>query len=270
LHGRDTRFLVAWTLTVLLFYSVARSKLPGYVVPAFPPAALLFGAWADRAGSAREATGAVHATLGFVALLGVLLLASGLLLPSIVERYLGDVACPTPSELSNLRSAAFSGGLAAVIGSLWSLHGLTTRSITRVTSELAGVFVLVLVSLLTGRDLASTSRGLATAIAHEASPGDVVAQDGTLMQGLSFYLRRRVIQIGDAGEIARGAARASDRDDFFWADTERLAKEWRSDRRIYVAMNRPQLAEAMDRLVPTPRLVVQCGRRVVLSNGPRE
>ena len=73
-------------------------------------AALLFGAWAERAGSAREATGAVHATLGFVALLGVVLLASGLLLPSIVERYLGDVACPTPWELANLRSAAFSGG----------------------------------------------------------------------------------------------------------------------------------------------------------------
>lgn len=41
-----TRLLVIWTVLITLFFSISRSKLPGYIVPVFPALALLYGQWA--------------------------------------------------------------------------------------------------------------------------------------------------------------------------------------------------------------------------------
>ena len=38
-----TRLLLAWSLAIFIFFSLSSSKLPGYVVPALPPLALLIG-----------------------------------------------------------------------------------------------------------------------------------------------------------------------------------------------------------------------------------
>ena len=44
----DSRLLVAWFAVVVVFFSLSRTKLPGYVLPAFLPLAVLTGAWCDR------------------------------------------------------------------------------------------------------------------------------------------------------------------------------------------------------------------------------
>jgi 4-amino-4-deoxy-L-arabinose transferase-like glycosyltransferase len=48
------RFLIAWILFALVFFSVARNKLPGYVLPLLPPLAIVFAIGLDRAGTARK------------------------------------------------------------------------------------------------------------------------------------------------------------------------------------------------------------------------
>ncbi|HZT41302.1 MAG TPA: glycosyltransferase family 39 protein [Chthonomonadaceae bacterium] len=47
------RFLLIWFWTIFVFFSLGAAKLPNYIVPAFPAAALLIGRWLDRALSAR-------------------------------------------------------------------------------------------------------------------------------------------------------------------------------------------------------------------------
>ncbi|HZI92845.1 MAG TPA: glycosyltransferase family 39 protein [Patescibacteria group bacterium] len=46
--GPDQLLLVCWFGAVLLIFSIAASKLPTYVLPAFPPAALMIAAFWDR------------------------------------------------------------------------------------------------------------------------------------------------------------------------------------------------------------------------------
>ena len=41
-------FIACWSLFTLLFFSLSQSKLPGYILPAFPPAILLFAAHLAR------------------------------------------------------------------------------------------------------------------------------------------------------------------------------------------------------------------------------
>ena len=42
------RFLVLWGITITVFYSASQSKLPGYILPAYPALALLLGCYAQR------------------------------------------------------------------------------------------------------------------------------------------------------------------------------------------------------------------------------
>lgn len=48
------RFLIAWLLYALLFFSAARNKLPGYALPLLPPLAIVFAAALDRTGVHRK------------------------------------------------------------------------------------------------------------------------------------------------------------------------------------------------------------------------
>jgi len=46
--SRTDRFVLLWLLLPLLFFSLAGSKLPGYILPCVPPLAILMGRAADR------------------------------------------------------------------------------------------------------------------------------------------------------------------------------------------------------------------------------
>jgi|HubBroStandDraft_5_1064220.scaffolds.fasta_scaffold49366_2 4-amino-4-deoxy-L-arabinose transferase-like glycosyltransferase len=48
------RFLLAWLLFALVFFSASRNKLPGYVLPLLPPLAIVLAVAIDRAGAGRK------------------------------------------------------------------------------------------------------------------------------------------------------------------------------------------------------------------------
>ncbi len=48
------RFLVAWLLFALVFFSAARNKLPGYALPLLPPLAIVLAVGLDHAGANRK------------------------------------------------------------------------------------------------------------------------------------------------------------------------------------------------------------------------
>jgi 4-amino-4-deoxy-L-arabinose transferase-like glycosyltransferase len=50
-HSAATAFLIAWFSVIFVFFSVAQSKLPSYILPALPAAALIIGQfWHERIG----------------------------------------------------------------------------------------------------------------------------------------------------------------------------------------------------------------------------
>lgn len=54
-------FLFVWTLIPILFFSISRSKLPGYILPSIPPAALLAADYLHRARAVSWLKVALHA-----------------------------------------------------------------------------------------------------------------------------------------------------------------------------------------------------------------
>jgi 4-amino-4-deoxy-L-arabinose transferase-like glycosyltransferase len=86
---RKDLFVLLWLVLPLAFFSLAGSKLPGYVLPCVPPLALLMGRAADRLVSAatpeRYLSGRVTALVGLV--LGALIATVPVFLASLHEPF---------------------------------------------------------------------------------------------------------------------------------------------------------------------------------------
>jgi 4-amino-4-deoxy-L-arabinose transferase-like glycosyltransferase len=85
---RADLFVLSWLLLPLLFFSLAGSKLPGYVLPCLPPLALLIGRAADR----MVKGGAVRGVRG--AGLLIVILAALVVAVTIVAARAGEPAWP--------------------------------------------------------------------------------------------------------------------------------------------------------------------------------
>lgn len=86
------RFLICWAVVYFAFFSLAQTKLPNYVLPVFPPVALLMGRYLDRwrLGTSSPPGWLVPAALGLLVLTGAgtalgLLIASGAIFPQAMQ-----------------------------------------------------------------------------------------------------------------------------------------------------------------------------------------
>ncbi|MEW5883441.1 MAG: glycosyltransferase family 39 protein [Armatimonadota bacterium] len=117
-------FLWAWALVVFVLFSVAGSKLPHYILPMFPPLALLLGRWQARVGARLP-----YLATGWFLLLGIgLLVASGGLGEYQRLGFGLAVACLLGTAIGLVayaRGAGFSvqAWLAAAPFVLFALHG---------------------------------------------------------------------------------------------------------------------------------------------------
>ena len=66
-------FLLVWTLIPIVFFSISRSKLPGYILPSIPAAALLAADYLYRARTVSRLKIALHALVCAVLLVGALM-----------------------------------------------------------------------------------------------------------------------------------------------------------------------------------------------------
>lgn len=83
------RLLVCWVVAYLAFFSLAATKLPSYVVPAYPALALLVGAWIDAWVKGRQAAPATMMRVAWIATI-VVGIAMTVALPLITAKFLGS------------------------------------------------------------------------------------------------------------------------------------------------------------------------------------
>jgi len=188
------RFLLIWGGFVLLFFSASGSKLPSYILPMFPAAALVAG-W--------RLTSMSGTRLAYeIAPVGLLGLAGLLALPFIKTS--GD----TPVELIQafkpwIGIAASIAVVAAAYAAWTSRRGDVARAVA--ISGLAGLFVTQLV--ITGHEALSPSTS-AYATAQQVKPylrpGVAFYSVGGYEQTLNFYLGRTVTLVQFRDELDYG------------------------------------------------------------------
>jgi 4-amino-4-deoxy-L-arabinose transferase-like glycosyltransferase len=215
-------FLLLYAAVVLVFFSLSHSKLPPYILPMWPAAALLVG-W----GLANFA-GRLTAPLAMLALILAAACAAGL---SIGLRN-GDLPRYGLTGLAIAAAAVVvaSAGLAAVLarrGSAPAILALSTG-----WAIFAAILVWNLPRISPDQSAESLARAAGSAAGSEA---EVVCYH-TYLQGFPWTLRRRVPIYGWKGELEFGSSRG---DQSAWfLPREQFLRDWDSGRKMVVLLRK--------------------------------
>ena len=202
----EYRFLGCWMAVYLLFFTVSSTKLPNYVLPLYPPLAILVADFLDRwrrgeVTAPRRTLGLSVATLCLVGvLLGVgLLLASGALPPG--PALLRGRCLPGLEKRAVLGVIPLLGGL----GGWWCLRKQQRGALVATVTISAVVFVGALAGWgSTALEGHKAPQALGAVFRAERPNEDVlVAAYEYFQPSLVFYCRRNVVQWAADFQVAQ-------------------------------------------------------------------
>ncbi|MBI3291331.1 MAG: glycosyltransferase family 39 protein [Elusimicrobia bacterium] len=198
-------FPLVWAGVILGFFSLSRSKLPGYVLPAFPALALLIGERWRRQMETRQPVSRGALGLVVIAFMG---LAGGVAWVAVGGRSLGEVPAAS-SGLWLIAGIAFAAGIGLLIlGHQGSAH--------RTFYGLVGASLAITFGCypaLRSADPHQSNKALVQAIGPRLRPETHLVSYGInyerRLQSLAFYAKRPVLMIGGPWEFELGARMAS-------------------------------------------------------------
>jgi 4-amino-4-deoxy-L-arabinose transferase-like glycosyltransferase len=194
---RSVQLSVVWFLTVVLLFSVSSYKLPHYIIPAFPPTALLVGVFAD----AVLRGVAIDRRLWRVpaAIAAVLMIAGAILLALLLRRAF-DLPVSDPSFVL---VALLAAGAIAVATSVVRGRDRDVLRFLLVTFVAGYAWITIVIAPRELRRFQPIP-GLARSVQNVAGPGEPVAVAGNYgAPGLVFYARRPVQQLVDREDLIR-------------------------------------------------------------------
>jgi 4-amino-4-deoxy-L-arabinose transferase-like glycosyltransferase len=239
-HGRSVEdraldgFLLLWIGFIFLFFSAAGSKLAPYILPVFPPCAVLISRWitASRpAGAAgwRWGWGTASALLG--------LFAATLLAVAVRPTLATDV------PIADLRPWFVVTALLLIAGIvlMWrqALRGAPFR-VAGIAGASAVVFYVVLVGGLGARLDFHSTREFARIVTEQARPDEPVYQYERIYQDFLFYARRPVGMVDEHTELELDldpAARNSGR----FIDLAEFHRQWAGPTRVWIMLRESDL-----------------------------
>ncbi|MFN0318301.1 MAG: phospholipid carrier-dependent glycosyltransferase [Burkholderiales bacterium] len=191
---RVERFLILWAVCTVGFFSISGSKLPGYVLPAVAPLAILA---AQRAMSL-SARGILVRVIPGAVLMGVLVFAGTELMEFAQEDSVSFKYFEHYAKWMEVSAIAI-----LAVAALVALIGPRTRTL----GILCMTMLIATQACVAGFDSLSPLRSahhIAGVVRTHMRPGTVVFEVGRYDQGLPFYLRSTVTLAEVGGELEFG------------------------------------------------------------------
>ncbi len=251
-------FLLIWFGLVIIFFSIPRSKLGEYILPAFPPIAIIAGYGLSRL-SEMDGGRVDHLMIRFVILNAVIGVAMALSAPTLIRYGISRVL---------LRDAAVAGFglLAGAAGA--AIASRFRRSAAATAVPVALGVLLAMGALMKAREDAApmfSYRTLARAIGPVIGDGCALASYRHQVQSLPFYTHQRERLVGYRGELAPFGDSADARGSFVASDTD-LETLWGSNACVVVVANRGDLPRLKLILTPAPSIIGCEGKKFALLN----
>jgi len=223
---RNAVFLMLWAGLVFLFFSASGSKLVPYILPVFPPLALLIGRYLADARDRIDFPG-VH--VGYAILLAAsLLLAAGFL---FLPYY-----WPDPAEAQILGIYRYTIALTLAIGAAaaWGLARYRGFRLALVALGITAGLFLVQVNAAAPRADQKSIKNFALMLKPMLKPGDEVATYQEYYQDLPVYLERRITVVDWRGELDFG----TDAEDTkgWMINSAELWKRWQGPNTMYMLL----------------------------------
>ncbi len=281
---KEVIFLLLWAALVFLFFSASRFKVIPYILPMFPPLAMLiaryFGAIWDT-NQRRD----VQSGYWILAATVLLMMVTGFAAPQhYLERYSNWPNLDVPSNEATIVSTAVKQykDLRRLTPYIYAQAGILFVGIM-VALVLAqrrfgwgflslvvtwALFLVVLNSSLPLLDQRRSIKSLASVLRTQLHPADEVATYHAYYQDLPVYLQRYITVVGwkEEGELyapVDNFSRWMIDDATFW-------KSWNGPTTIYALTDRPTYNKLRAEPDQKSYLVAQTDYDVVFSNKPRQ
>jgi 4-amino-4-deoxy-L-arabinose transferase-like glycosyltransferase len=260
-------FFATWAGFIFLFFSLSHSKLPPYILPVFPPLAVLLGAWLARSGEADPRR--FRPGLVVFLLLSVLLATAMVVVVLLPGKVIHD-----PARALALRPYAFVLAVIALAGGALSCWFEFRQRAVPALRVMVGATVLFYAAL-TFAVPEIQRRGtveLAAIVNTRARPGDRVVHYHEFFHDFTFYARRVVDVVGSRGKDPFGelelgedaAARASGR---FMDDAE-FRRRWTGPVRLWVVAEKEAVVELFADPAFRYYLIGETSNHYLFSNQP--
>jgi len=272
--GRSGLYLLIWVVVIFSFFSKSGSKLTPYILPVFPPLAILI---AHRIKGELERRGRGLKPVTHV--LGIVLVILGVVALGYVWVPLAatKLAETMPSQADSLRqfvrnAPSISPAACIVVSSLFLIQGMVAlTSAGRKPGRVLMVFCLcsLLLEILAPRLIMGT-------IAQAESPRDLALKAMSLggaetqivtvnpMQAVSWYTGRRVLVTGKLDELEYGSTQG--KQSAWFPNREELQELWRGKNQLLIILRKNDFNDFQAALHPKPHIVMESGQRLLISN----
>jgi 4-amino-4-deoxy-L-arabinose transferase-like glycosyltransferase len=258
-HRSAAAFLVIWFAVVFVFFSIPRSKLGTYILPALPPLAIVVGYGLSQLSSI--AADSRRWILAGVAIANLVFALAGIVFFATVV-----VPINRPLALDGIVvSLAIAGG--AIL--MYALG----RAPSRVPYAIAALAIAILATVpLTNRareDAAPwvTYRNLARIVKPYVASDCILASYRHYVQSIPFYTGRRETRALYLGELSEVAPTTAVKSPFIIGSEARLDEIWSSGACMILIANERDLPALRNRLKPAPVIVGFEGKKFALYNG---
>jgi 4-amino-4-deoxy-L-arabinose transferase-like glycosyltransferase len=247
-----------WAGVVFVFFSIPRSKLGGYILPALPPLAILAGYSLGGSAKDSETESVGVANPGFFAI------------ANLTAAVAVTVAALIMLRTSGMMALALDGiffvwilTIGAGASFFWSTEGDRGRLAPTLIAALAAlVFVF---KGAADADRFSSYRGLADDIA-KAMPADcTLASYRHFVQSLPFYTDHREVLVDYVGELAPGSQGPEARASFADSDAA-LDRIWRSRPCAVLVFNQKDLPALKTIIGTSPCIIGAEGKKLAAIN----
>lgn len=252
-EGESRLYLALWALLIFLFFSKSDSKLIPYILPVFPPLAILMGSAFARLEDA--VTGAVrvegYLTAGVLSIGGVGIICY----PFIAPRPDFPV-----SSCAVIGAVLLGGGIIAFVN-------MYRGSLLNLIMVMAFCFYIIGIAgpafVLSEMAEKKSFREPGIFVRENAGKDAVVASFG-LLQGFSFYAERRVVIVGQRGEAEFGSNQG---DQSAWfIDIPGFIRLWDSPAKVFTLLSQGEYKDIQGLLRTPPRIVARTARYCLITN----
>jgi 4-amino-4-deoxy-L-arabinose transferase-like glycosyltransferase len=249
------RLLAVWFTLIFVFFSIPRSKLGSYILPALPAIAILSGLGFARLGAMnRERRTRM---VGRFALLNLTIAAVAIVVLVAIRARIG-------------LTMVLDGTLIAIVV---AIGAMAAWALAARASHAGYVFAAIALAMATTSWLGQRARVHAgAAISYRDLARQIRPYEGCLLgsyrhfvQALPFYTGQREILVEYWGELAPFAQTPDERAGFV-GTAAKLREVWASDRCVVLIANREDLGELSKTLNPAPRIIGCEGKKVALYN----
>jgi 4-amino-4-deoxy-L-arabinose transferase-like glycosyltransferase len=225
---RDALFLLLWAGLVFLFFSASSSKLVPYILPIFPPIALLIGRYLAATWEHRAFPGV---KIGYAALMAVtVLLAAGM--------FILPLYWPKPEDIQTLSSVLGTWrtvlAITLVVGGVaaWGLAQFSSFQKAFIAVSIMSALLCIQINAAAPLVDTKSVKDLAMILKAHLQPGDEVSNYEMYYQDLPVYLERRITIAGWKGELEFGT---TVEDTSAWmVDGATFFKRWKSPSTMYM------------------------------------